>query len=51
VPEHQAGAFLLQMEQALRPGDLAVVFQSGAYGLSASPRAFLSQGDAVEVLV
>jgi len=34
-----------------RKGDLAVVFQSGAYGLTASPRGFLSQGDAVEVLV
>lgn len=33
------------------PGDLVVVFQSGAYGLSASPRAFLSHPDALEVLV
>jgi diaminopimelate decarboxylase len=32
-------------------GDLIVVFQSGAYGLTASPRAFLSHPDAVEVLV
>ncbi len=32
-------------------GDLVVVFQSGAYGLTASPRAFLSHPDAVEVLV
>ncbi len=33
------------------PGDLVVVFQSGAYGLSASPRQFLGHPDAVEALV
>ena len=32
-------------------GDLVVVFQSGAYGLTASPGAFLSHPAAVEVLV
>ncbi len=32
-------------------GDLAVVFQSGAYGASASPQAFLGQPAVVEVLV
>jgi diaminopimelate decarboxylase len=32
-------------------GDLVVVFQSGAYGLSASPRAFLGHPDATEALV
>jgi diaminopimelate decarboxylase len=32
-------------------GDLVVVFQSGAYGASASPRDFLSQPGFVEVLV
>lgn len=32
-------------------GDLVVVFQSGAYGLSASPTAFLSHGVPGEVLV
>ena len=32
-------------------GDLVVVFQSGAYGLSASPGGFLSHPDAAEVLV
>jgi diaminopimelate decarboxylase len=32
-------------------GDLVVVFQSGAYGLSASPTAFLSHPQAIEVLV
>ena len=32
-------------------GDLVVVFQSGAYGFSASPAAFLSQPGALEVLV
>ncbi|MDL2353695.1 MAG: pyridoxal-dependent decarboxylase, exosortase A system-associated [Pseudomonadota bacterium] len=33
------------------PGDLVVVFQSGAYGLTASPVAFLSHPMAAEVLV
>jgi diaminopimelate decarboxylase len=33
------------------PGDLVVIYQSGAYGLSASPRAFLSHPAAGEVLV
>jgi diaminopimelate decarboxylase len=33
------------------PGDLVVVFQSGAYGLTASPTAFLSHPVALEVLV
>ena len=32
-------------------GDLVVVYQSGAYGYTASPGKFLSQPDAVEVLV
>lgn len=32
-------------------GDLVVVFQSGAYGYTASPNKFLSQPDAQEVLV
>lgn len=32
-------------------GDLVVVFQSGAYGLTASPSAFLSHPNAAEVLV
>lgn len=32
-------------------GDLVVVFQSGAYGRSASPRDFLSHPDVVEALV
>ena len=32
-------------------GDLVVVLQSGAYGLSASPRAFLSHPPAIELLV
>jgi diaminopimelate decarboxylase len=32
-------------------GDLVVVFQSGAYGLSASPGGFLSHPQALEVLV
>ncbi len=33
------------------PGDLFVVYQSGAYGASASPRAFLSHPDVTETLV
>ena len=32
-------------------GDLVAVFCAGAYGLSASPQAFLSQSPAREVLV
>ena len=33
------------------PGDLIAVLQSGAYGLSASPRGFLSHPEPVELLV
>lgn len=33
------------------PGDLVVVFQSGAYGASASPQRFLGHSDVIEVLV
>ena len=33
------------------PGDLVVVFRSGAYGLTASPQGFLSHPHALEVLV
>ena len=41
-----------QMEMAKADvGDLVVVFQSGAYGLTASPAAFLSHPIAREVLV
>lgn len=41
-----------QMELARAgAGDLVAVFQSGAYGLTASPAAFLSHPGAVEVLV
>jgi diaminopimelate decarboxylase len=36
---------------AAEPGDLVVVFQSGAYGLTASPTAFLGHPAALEVLV
>jgi diaminopimelate decarboxylase len=32
-------------------GDLVVVFHAGAYGLTASPTAFLSHPEPVEVLV
>ena len=33
------------------PGDLVVIYQSGAYGFTASPQAFLSHPSCVEVLV
>lgn len=34
-----------------QPGDLVVVFQSGAYGFTASPQGFLSHPEPVELLV
>ena len=34
-----------------QPGDLAVVFQSGAYGASASPQGFLGHPHCIEILV
>jgi diaminopimelate decarboxylase len=34
-----------------QPGDLIAIFQSGAYGASASPAGFLSHGAATEILV
>ncbi|MEO8839216.1 MAG: pyridoxal-dependent decarboxylase, exosortase A system-associated, partial [Herbaspirillum sp.] len=40
----------LEMAKA-EPGDLVVVLQSGAYGLSASPTAFLGHPSPIEVLV
>jgi diaminopimelate decarboxylase len=36
---------------AAEPGDLVVLFQSGAYGYTASPRDFLSHPEPVEILV
>ena len=36
---------------AVEPGDLVVIFQSGAYGFTASPRDFLSHPHPVELLV
>jgi diaminopimelate decarboxylase len=36
---------------AAQPGDLVVVFQSGAYGATASPREFLNHPQAPEMLV
>ncbi|QPF73714.1 pyridoxal-dependent decarboxylase, exosortase A system-associated [Roseateles sp. DAIF2] len=36
---------------AAQPGDLAVIYQSGAYGASASPQAFLGHGGCPEILV
>lgn len=40
----------VEMDEA-EPGDLVVVFQSGAYGRSASPREFLAHPDVIEALV
>jgi diaminopimelate decarboxylase len=40
----------MEMSRA-QVGDLVVVFQSGAYGLTASPSAFLSQPQASEIFV
>jgi diaminopimelate decarboxylase len=41
-----------RMEMAdAQPGDLVVIFQSGAYGATASPRGFLSHPDCAELLV
>ena len=40
----------MQLAEA-QPGDLVVVFQSGAYGITASPMRFLSHPAALEVLV
>jgi diaminopimelate decarboxylase len=41
-----------RMELAVaEPGDLVAVFQSGAYGFTASPTAFLSHPEPVEILV
>ena len=34
-----------------QPGDYVVIFQSGAYGASASPQGFLGHPEAIEVLV
>ena len=34
-----------------QPGDLVVIYQSGAYGLTASPQAFLGHPACIEVLV
>ncbi|GAB2881790.1 pyridoxal-dependent decarboxylase, exosortase A system-associated [Uliginosibacterium flavum] len=41
-----------RMELAVaEPGDLVVVYQSGAYGFTASPRGFLGHPQAVEILL
>ncbi len=40
----------VELPQA-EPGDLFVVFQSGAYGRSSSPREFLGHPDVMEILV
>ena len=34
-----------------RPGDLVVIFQSGAYGFTASPTAFLGHPPPIETIV
>ena len=33
------------------PGDLVVIFQSGAYGASASPQRFLGHPEVIEILI
>lgn len=40
----------MELDRA-EPGDLVVVFQSGAYGRTASPRQFLGHPDLVEALI
>lgn len=40
----------MELDEA-QPGDLVVVFQSGAYGRSASPRDFLGHPDVIEALI
>jgi diaminopimelate decarboxylase len=40
----------MEMAEA-KVGDFVVVFQSGAYGLTASPTAFLSHPAPAEILV
>jgi diaminopimelate decarboxylase len=40
----------MEMAEA-QPGDLVVIFQSGAYGLTASPLGFLSHPEPAELLV
>ena len=46
----QAASLMESLARA-EPGDLVVVFQSGAYGASASPQPFLGHPPCVEVLV
>ncbi|HRO27129.1 MAG TPA: pyridoxal-dependent decarboxylase, exosortase A system-associated [Luteimonas sp.] len=41
----------VELDRSAEPGDLVVVFQSGAYGRTASPRQFLGHPDVVEALV
>ena len=51
-PDGFATGGIERMELAVaEPGDLVVVFQSGAYGASASPSSFLGHGPALERLV
>ena len=40
-----------RIAEAMQPGDLVVICQSGAYGASASPQRFLSHPAVAEVLV
>ena len=50
---HAAGSCWATKMELARPeiGDLVVLFQSGAYGFTASPTRFLSHAEPVEVLV
>jgi diaminopimelate decarboxylase len=52
LPVHAAGsASRSRAVPAAQVGDLLAIFQSSAYGLSASPTAFLGHPQPVEVLV
>ncbi len=46
-----ASADVGQVIRKAYPGDLVVIFQSGAYGMTASPQALLGHPACVEVVV
>ena len=51
IMEHCIGRTVEKQLLPMQPGDLIVLFQSGAYGRSASPREFLGHPDVREALV
>ena len=51
APHGAAQHALVEGLRAAEVGDLAVIYQSGAYGASASPQAFLGHPVVTEVLV